>query len=70
MFSAETTEHLFTILERRMSSGVGRTEFYEASFQEMIVRGIQLKAIDVSAFPSIEIDTVEDLQLAERMNIV
>ena len=69
MFSVETTKHLFTILERRMSSGVGRTEFYEASFQEMIDRGIQLKAVDISAFPSIEIDTGDDLQLAERMNI-
>jgi hypothetical protein len=36
----------------------------------MINSGTQLKAIDVSAFPAIEIDTVEDFQLAERMNIV
>ncbi len=70
LFSVETTAHLFTILEQRVRSGVGRTEFYEASFQEMINHGTQLKAIDVSAFPAIEIDTVEDLQLAERMNIV
>jgi choline kinase len=70
VFCTETTTHLFTILEQRMRSGAGRTEFYEASFQEMINRGTQLKAIDVSAFPAIEIDTVEDLQLAERMNIV
>jgi choline kinase len=70
MFSAETTAHFITILEQRVRSGVGRTEFYEASFQEMINHGTQLKAIDVSAFPAIEIDTVEDLQLAERMNIV
>jgi len=69
-FSAETTAHLFMILEQRIRSRVGRTEFYEASFQEMINYGTQLKAIDVSAFPAIEIDTVEDLQLAERLNIV
>ena len=70
VFSVETTAHLFMILEQRVRSGVGRTEFYETSFQEMINHGAQLKAIDVSAFPAIEIDTVEDLQLAERMNIV
>ena len=70
MFSTETTAHLFTILEQRVRSGVGRTEFYEASFQEMINHGTRLKAIDVSAFPAIEIDTIEDFQLAERMNIV
>ena len=70
VFSAETTAYLFTILEQRVKRGVGRTEFYEASFQEMINHGTQLKAVDISAFPAIEIDTVEDLQLAERMNIV
>jgi choline kinase len=70
VFSAETTARLFMILEQRVKSGVGRTEFYEASFQEMINHGTQLKAIDVSAFPAMEIDTVEDLQRAERMNIV
>jgi choline kinase len=47
MFSAETTTRLFTILEQRMRSGVGWTEFYEASFQEMINQGAQFKAIDV-----------------------
>ena len=70
VFSVESTAYLFSILEQRMRSGAGRTEFYEASFQEMINQGTQLKAIDVSTFPAIEIDTVEDLQLAERMNIV
>ncbi len=69
-FSAETTAHLFTILEQRVRSGAGQIEFYEMSFQEMINQRFQLKAVDISAFPAIEIDTVEDLQLAERMNIV
>ena len=70
VFSVETTARLFSILEQRMRSGAGRTEFYEASFQEMIDHGTRLRAIDISAFPAIEIDTTEDLQLAERMNIV
>jgi choline kinase len=70
MFSIETAVRLFTILEQRMRSGVGRTEFYEASFQQMINDGTQLKAINVGEFSAIEIDTIEDLQLAERMNIV
>jgi choline kinase len=69
-FSAKTTANLFKILEQRLRNGTGRTEFYEASFQEMIFHGTQFKAVDISAFPVIEIDTIEDLQLAERMNIV
>jgi choline kinase len=70
MLSAKTTADLFKVLEQRLRNGTGRTEFYEASFQEMIYHGTQFRAIDVSAFPVIEIDTIEDLQLAERMNIV
>jgi choline kinase len=70
LLSAETTAQLFKILEQRVRTGVGRTEFYETSFQEMIDQGAVLKAIDISAFTAIEIDTIEDLHLAERMNIV
>jgi choline kinase len=70
VFSVETTARLFTILEQRVRNGAGRTEFYEESFQQMINDGTQLKAVDVGEFSAIEIDTVEDLQLAERMNIV
>jgi len=70
MFSAETAAHLFTVLEQRVRSGMGRTEFYEASFQEMINHGIRFKALDISVFPVIEIDTAEDLTIAERMDIV
>jgi len=67
LFSSESTAHLFAILEQRVRSGIGRTEFYEASFQEMIMKGIKLQAVDVSMFPSIEIDTVEDFYRAEQM---
>jgi choline kinase len=69
LFSTEATARLFTILEQRVRSGIGRTEFYEASFQEMIKNGLKLHAVDVSKFPSIEIDTVEDFHRAERMRL-
>jgi len=69
LFSAAAVADLFAILERRVRSGVGRTEFYEASFQEMIDGRMVLKAVDVSAFPAIEIDTPEDLEQAGRMNV-
>jgi choline kinase len=69
VFSVEAAVQLFKILERRIRNGIGRTEFYEASFQEMIRHGMKIQAVDVSAFPAIEIDTVEDFQRAERLKL-
>jgi choline kinase len=66
-FSSAAARRLFEILEQRVRSGIGRTEFYEASFQALIDEGIDLTAIDVSRFPSVEIDTPEDLRAAEAM---
>jgi choline kinase len=69
LFSAEVAAKLFVVLGRRVWNGMGRTEFYEAAFQEMIDEGVILKAVDVSAFPAIEIDTPEDLALAGQLTI-
>ncbi len=69
IFSHETAVLLFDVLERRIREGNGRREFYEAAFQEMIDRGTILEAVDVSEFPSIEIDLPEDLERAERQII-
>ena len=66
-FSAAAAKSLFETIEQRVRSGEGRTEFYEASFQAMIDQGVRFKAIDVSPFPSIEIDTPEDLRAAEKL---
>jgi choline kinase len=64
-FSFPAAQRLFATVERRVRSGEGRNEFYEASFQEMIDRGVQCKAVDVSRFPAVEVDTPEDLRAAE-----
>jgi choline kinase len=48
---------------------MGISEFYEASFQEMINEGVILKAVDVSAFPAMEIDTPEDFERAGRLKV-
>jgi choline kinase len=69
LFAAETTARLFAVLEQRVRDGIGRSEFYEAAFQELIDEGVMLKALDVSVFPTIEIDTPEDLELAERLKV-
>jgi choline kinase len=68
-FSAGTAALLFNILGQRMKNAEGRKEFYETSFQEIIDKGTILKAIDISRFPAIEIDTPDDLEQAKQMNL-
>lgn len=65
VFSPSTAERLFQVLEKRVKQGVGRTEFYESSFQELIEEGVRIAAVGVSDFPSVEIDTPDDLAFAE-----
>jgi choline kinase len=67
VFSSSAARRLFEVLEQRVRTGIGRTEFYEASFQALINEGIELKAVDVSRFPSVEIDTPKDLRVAEAI---
>ncbi|HEY6951544.1 MAG TPA: phosphocholine cytidylyltransferase family protein, partial [Bacteroidota bacterium] len=56
-FSVESANTLFEVLERRVRRGNGRTEYYESAFQELIDRGVKIRAIDVSKYPSLEIDS-------------
>lgn len=67
VFSPSAAVRLFRILEDRVRNGSGRTEFYEAAFQQMIDEGVELTAIDVSDHPAIEIDTMDDLEEARSM---
>ena len=60
---------LFEVLKRRIAAKGGRTEYYEAAFQEMIDAGVKITAVDVSEFPTIEIDSPADLEFAERVII-
>jgi choline kinase/phosphatidylglycerophosphate synthase len=62
----ESGQLLFEVLARRVNHGTGTSEYYEAAFQEMIDRGCKFRAVDVSNFPSIEIDSLSDLERAER----
>ena len=66
-FSPGCTEKLFSILHNRVRRGSGRTEFYEAAFQELIEKGIRMTAVDVGKQPVVEIDTPEDYDRALRM---
>lgn len=66
IFAPETAASLFDVIEQRVRKGMGRKEFYETSFQEIIEKRKKFKAVDVSDFPCAEIDTPEDLQEVER----
>lgn len=67
VFSAAAVDRLFGILEQRMKTARGRSEFYEASFQQFIDRGNRLWAVDIGNEPATEIDTAEDLSHAQRV---
>lgn len=67
IFSQTTARRLFEVLEERVRRGEGQHEFYESSFQILADEGIALRAVDVSEYPVIEIDTPEDLDTAERV---
>ncbi|MBI4417800.1 MAG: phosphocholine cytidylyltransferase family protein [Ignavibacteriales bacterium] len=67
LFSAPAAFQLFQILGRRVVEGPGKTEFYEAAFQQGIGEGLKLWAVDISRFPVLEIDTPEDLERAEKL---
>lgn len=71
-FSAYFMRKLFVILDRKIVESNIVTEFYEASFQEIInsndVRN-SIYAVDVSEFKCIEIDTIQDYENAQRINL-
>jgi choline kinase len=68
-FNHESAQLMFEILGRRVKQGSGRKEYYETAIQEMIDRGVKIRAVDVSNFPVVEIDTPVDVELAERVVI-
>lgn len=60
-FSSETGSRLFEVLARRRE----RDEFYEESFQELMDRGEEIRAVSCGDLPCMEIDTPDDLRAAE-----
>jgi choline kinase len=67
LFSPVAAKRMFEILEQRVRSGTGRTEFYEATFQQMIEEGIPLHAINIGKRFAMEVDTLEDFELLQRI---
>ena len=56
-----TSTALFDTLASRLAAPTGRGEYYEASFEALLARGIGLRGVDISDLFASEIDTFEDL---------
>lgn len=65
IFSAPFARKLFEAIERRVEAGPGRNEFYESSFVEVIRSGERVDPVDLGDLACMEIDTAEDLELAQ-----
>ncbi len=66
-FGGDFCAELFAELSRRIAEGHGANEFYEASFQAVIDRGLPLYGLDISPLDCVEIDTVEDYLYAQQL---
>ncbi|MDZ7412605.1 MAG: phosphocholine cytidylyltransferase family protein [candidate division KSB1 bacterium] len=66
-FSVEFASALFAELSRRMSSGTGLGEFYEAAFQAVIDQGLRLYGLDISPLACVEVDTLDDYRHAQEV---
>lgn len=64
IFSPSFARRLFDTLDRRVAAGPGRTEFYEASFVEVIRGGETVHPVDLGSLDCVEIDTADDLKHA------
>jgi choline kinase len=65
-FSASFVDMLFVTLDEMIIHEKRVDIFYEAAFERVIERGCDLYAVDISGFPCMELDTVEDFRAAQR----
>lgn len=65
-FSAEFTNKLFDILDKKILVEKKWNIFYEAAFQEAIDDGEKLFAVNIGSLKCIELDYAEDIERATR----
>ena len=71
-FSKNFLNELFVILDRKITKENNVNEFYEASFQEVIDKNEEntsVYSVDISEYKCMEIDTVDDYNKAQNLNI-
>jgi len=64
LFSAASARRLFDVLDERVTRQGLVNEYYEASFQQLIDEGTTLYGVDIGSRYATEIDTIDDLLLA------
>jgi choline kinase len=67
LFDRRSRDSLFRTLRRRVVDEKRENEFYEASFKAMVEEGCDFRAVDISSWPAMEVDTVEDLEQARSL---
>lgn len=66
LFSAATSRRLFAALQQRVREQGLVHEYYEAAFQQLLDEGTTLYGVDIGSMYASEIDTIEDLALANE----
>jgi len=66
MFAPRLLESLFAVIDRKILRDGAENQFYEAAFQEIIDHGAEIYAVDIGMNRAIEIDTTEDIRVAEK----
>lgn len=64
LFSAASSRRLFAALHQRVREQGLVNEYYEAAFQQIIDEGTTLYGVDIGTMYASEIDTIEDLMMA------
>ena len=64
LFSPTSSRRLFGALHQRVVEQSGINEYYEAAFQQLIDDGTTLYGVDIGSMYATEIDTIEDLLMA------
>jgi len=66
-FSKELVLQLYTILDRKILDKKEVNIFYEAAFQDAMNSGAKIFPVDVKEFKCMEIDTIEDFEIAAQV---
>ncbi|MBU0475736.1 MAG: phosphocholine cytidylyltransferase family protein [Bacteroidetes bacterium] len=66
-FSKELVFSLYTILDRKILDEKAVNIFYEAAFQDAMNSGAKIFPVDVAMYKCMEIDTIEDFEIAAQV---
>jgi len=66
-FSKELVLRLYTILDRKILDEKEVNIFYEAAFQDTMNSGAKIFPVDVKEYKCMEIDTIEDFEIAAQV---